>query len=211
MAGPNLHVVRGPIPFPFEENDGQAPADVAFLLRAGGLRAAFGPQGIRYTVFGTYPPAAPDAASAALPIRNLGVVSGPMRAYTVEQVLVGARNASPIGTIGAPAHVNYLTWPDGHRLTDLPTSDQIARTDAWAGIDVLYERSETGVKSTYRVAPGADPGQIEVDWHGATATLAEDGSLRLETPLGTIEETRGQARGRRHEPGVCHLPRRQRR
>ena len=63
------------------------------------------------------------------------------------------------------------------------------RTNAWAGIDVFYDRSETGVKSTYQVAPGADPGQIRLAWHGATVSLAEDGTLRLETPIGTVQET----------------------
>jgi hypothetical protein len=113
----------------------------------------------------------------------------PTRAFTVEQVLVGARSVEPIGVEPAPTRVNYLKGPTEQWLTDLPTFLEVARADAWPGIDVLYERGETGLKSTYLVAPGADPSQIQLAWHGADARLAEDGRLTLETPLGTIVET----------------------
>src|SRR3954447_598356 len=107
MAGPNLQAVRGPIPFPFEENHGQAPADVAFLLRAGALRAAFGDRGISYRLVAADLPADPDPTSAARLSRGIGVAPRPTRAYTVEQELVGARQAAPIGTVVAPTRVNY--------------------------------------------------------------------------------------------------------
>ena len=59
---PGLNVVRGPIPFPFEENHGQAPADVAFLLRAGDLRATFGST-VDYTLLAADAPAAGDVVT----------------------------------------------------------------------------------------------------------------------------------------------------
>src|SRR5688572_11818990 len=43
-----LNLISGPLPFPFEENHGQAPADVAYLLRLGGLRATFNATGVSY-------------------------------------------------------------------------------------------------------------------------------------------------------------------
>src|SRR3954464_12456248 len=55
LAGPNQHVIGSPLPFPFEENHGQAPADVAYLLRAGSLHAAFGAQGVSYTLLAVDP------------------------------------------------------------------------------------------------------------------------------------------------------------
>ena len=39
------------------------------------------------------------------------------------------------------------------------------------------------------MAPGADPGQIQLTWRGGPASLAEDGTLHVDTPLGTIQET----------------------
>src|SRR4051812_8756070 len=132
--GAKQQLVRAPIPFPFEENHGQSSTDAAFLLRAGSLRAGFAAQSVRYTVLGTDP----DNVSP--------------RSYVVEQELVGARAAAPVGSVPAPTRVNYLKGPADHWLTDLPTYSQLERTDAWPGIDVRYERAATGPKSTYVVA-----------------------------------------------------------
>jgi hypothetical protein len=188
-VSPDLHVVRTPIPFPFEENRGQASGGAAYLLRAGSMRAAFGAQGVSYTLVGADADRPPAAASTlpSLPVRDGPVL--PPRAFTVEQDLVGARAVPPIGTVPAPTRVTYLKGPADQWLTNLPTFSQLRRTEAWAGVDVVYERGETGLKSTYLVAPGADPRQIQLIWHGADARLAEDGTLTLETPLGTIAET----------------------
>ena len=188
-VGSGVRVLQGALPVPFEENHGQAAPEAAFLFRAGSLQAAFGARGVRYTLL-TRDPA--DAADTTAPIPappGLPDVAGPLRGYTVEQQLVGARPVAPIGAQPSPTRVNYLNGPADQWQTDLPTYDQLLRQDAWPGVDVLYERNGTGVESTYVVAPGADPSQIQFTWRGATAVLTEDGMLQLETPLGTIQET----------------------
>ena len=185
----SLRVTRAPIPFPFEENRGQVPADVAFLLRAGTLQAAFGVQGVRYTMVARSPIASTDEAPSLTTPPGIPLSVGPTRMYTIEQELVGARPVVPVGSQPAPTRVNYMKGPSEPWLTDVSTFYQLRREGAWNGVDVLYERDGTGVESTYVVAPGADPGQIQLTWHGATATLLEDGSLQLETQLGVIQET----------------------
>jgi hypothetical protein len=190
--GADLRLVRAQIPFPFEENRGQAAPDVAFVLRAASVRAAFRPRVVSYTIFAGDPGDSGDpgdAIRAGTPTRRPRAPAGPVQAYTIEQELVGTRAVPPVGAQPAQARVNYLKGPSDQWLTDLPTFDQLVRADAWNGIDVVYERSEAGVKSTYEVAPGADPSQIRLAWHGAMVTLAEDGALHLETPLGTLQET----------------------
>ena len=147
--------MRSPLPIPFEENRGQASADVAYLLRAGSLQVAFGAQGVSYTVLEADPWLRRRGTTPSPAIGGPRGPSGPLRAYTVYQELVGARPVwAPVGALPAPTRVNYLKGPAEHWLTDLPTFDQLARTDAWAGIDVLYERSGAASKSTYQVAPG---------------------------------------------------------
>jgi hypothetical protein len=188
-AGSNLHVVQTPIPYPFEENRGQVPADAAFLLRAGHLRATFGAQRVSYSLIAADPAESTDPTTAGSPRNDVDGEPVSIRTWTVEQELLGVKPAAPVGTIPAPTRVNYLQGPAEQWLTDVPTFHQLVRADAWTGIDVVYERSASGVEATYQVAPGADPSQIQLAWHGATSSLAEDGSLRLETPLGTMHET----------------------
>ncbi|MFN0070143.1 MAG: SBBP repeat-containing protein [Chloroflexota bacterium] len=75
----------------------------------------------------------------------------------------------------------------------MPAYYQVVYPDAWAGIDVLYERGARGLKSSYMVAAGADPGQIRIDWKGAEATVDESGELHLLTPIGTLSESAPRA------------------
>src|SRR5262249_18220529 len=51
------------------------------------------------------------------------------------------------------------------------------------------EQADGGVKSTYQLAPGADPTQIRLTWRRAAVSLAQDGSLSLGLPVGRMHET----------------------
>ena len=160
-----LALAQGPIPFPIETNAGQAPPDAAFVLRLGAARAAFTQQGPSLQLVGG------DANTLSA---------------TVDLELVGATPHQPVGTIPAPTFVNVISGPAEQWQTHLPTFHQVAYQSAWDGVDVLYERAESGLKSTYVVQPGADPTGIRLAWRGATSTLDEDGSLRIETPPGIL-------------------------
>src|SRR3954453_4243856 len=46
--GANLKGVPGLTALPFEENHGQAPADITYLLRAGALQVGLGAADVRY-------------------------------------------------------------------------------------------------------------------------------------------------------------------
>jgi hypothetical protein len=47
-AGPGVQALAGPLPFPFEQNVGQADRRADFLLRLGPLQAACGAGGPTY-------------------------------------------------------------------------------------------------------------------------------------------------------------------
>ena len=60
---------------------------------------------------------------------------------------------------------------------------------AWPGIDVVVDHaSATSLKATYLLQSGANPAQIRLRWHGASARIAESGALELTTPLGILWE-----------------------
>ena len=60
--------------------------------------------------------------------------------------------------------ISYLVGPTDEHHVGVSAYRQLAYREAWSGIDVVYERSERGLKSAYLVAPGADPRQIRLDW-----------------------------------------------
>ena len=125
------------------------------------MQAAFGAQGVGYTVFGADSPDARDGASIPSSARDLRRPAIQTLAFTIEQELVGARVQHAPRRYAFGANAGQL--PEGadpeQWLTDLPTFDQLQRTDAWTGIvDVLYER-DGPVESTYEAVLGADPGR----------------------------------------------------
>src|SRR3954465_5725697 len=63
-VAPNLHILRNPIPFPFEANYGRAGPEVAFLLHAGALRAAFSASGVTYALLAADPADPPASFDA---------------------------------------------------------------------------------------------------------------------------------------------------
>ncbi|HQC11852.1 MAG TPA: PKD domain-containing protein, partial [Methanoregulaceae archaeon] len=72
-------------------------------------------------------------------------------------------------------------------VTGVDTYRAIRYTDLYPGIDLLYEGVSDGLKSTYFVDPGADPGQIGLSYYGQDEiSVADDGTLVLSSVNGTI-------------------------
>jgi hypothetical protein len=186
-SGPGVMAVRGPLPFPFEQNVGQAGPSIAYLLRVGDLQVGFRERGVSLRVRAAEPPT--DDDRLPVPGRHQPDLGKAAQHWSVEHELVGAREAAPVGTMASETAISYLGWPDGPTLTGVPAYHQIAYLDAWGGVDVVYERGAAGLKSTYRVAPGADPQQIQLFWRGALGRIAEDGALELQTPLGVLRDS----------------------
>lgn len=192
-ASPRL--VRGPVPFPFEANVGQAGDGVDYLLRAGDVQAGFGAGGVTYRLTGHDPSEAPstdplDCKTMRVAPLSAGEPCRTLRAYRVKLELVGAQPTAPVGTVPTETAITYLVGQPEEHHHGVPAYHQLAYRDAWAGVDVLYERSEHGLKSTYLVGPGADPRTIRLDWQGVTgAHLDESGALVLRTPLGDLRES----------------------
>ncbi|HEY3296209.1 MAG TPA: T9SS type A sorting domain-containing protein [bacterium] len=66
----------------------------------------------------------------------------------------------------------------------------VTAQDVWPGIDVQYRIAPSGVETVYHLRPGADPSAIQLRYEGQEGTLflAADGSLQLQTSLGTVKE-----------------------
>ncbi|MCC6476546.1 T9SS type A sorting domain-containing protein [bacterium] len=62
--------------------------------------------------------------------------------------------------------------------------------EVWQGIDVEYRADKQGVETVYHVKPGADVGQVQMEYLGLDEPLRLDSqvNLLLETSLGEIKE-----------------------
>jgi len=196
-VAPDLHVLRGPVPFPFEENRGQAPDDIAYVLHAGPMQVGFASRGPRFHLLngprcdGSTTPAAPLSAHAGHPEGSDPATCGQQpQGHTVALELLGVGDARPVGTVPSDTLVSYFKGQPDQWLVGVPAFQQVAYPNAWPGIDVAYERAASGLEAAYTLAPGADPSRIRLAWHGTDgASLSEDGALVLTTPVGTLRES----------------------
>jgi hypothetical protein len=166
------------LPFHFERNAGQAPAEVEFLAR--------GPE---HTLFLTRDEAVlglPPAASQA----------GDRRSQALRMRLVGARPAAPAGGGPLPGRVNYFLGRDPARWRrNVPTFDKVTYPQVYPGIDLVYhgtpEDGAGAFEYDFVVAAGSDPAAIAVELEGAAGfRLEPSGDLVMRTAAGELRQRR---------------------
>ncbi len=77
----------------------------------------------------------------------------------------GANDAPPMLGIEAMGRANFMLGqdPSAWRLA-LPTHRKVRYADLYPGIDLIYSGTDGRIKSEYRVAAGADPDDIQVEY-----------------------------------------------
>jgi hypothetical protein len=98
----------------------------------------------------------------------------------------GARLA--VGERG-PGKVNYLVGAERHR--NLPTYRQLTYRNLWPGVDLSFRGQGGKLAYELRLQPGADPDQIALAYGGADGlSIGPGGNLLIQTPLGTLRDSR---------------------
>jgi hypothetical protein len=150
---PNQTATRATLPFAFERNDGQAPAEYQFIGRGRGVDFLFGPRGIDMALGGL---AGTDA-------RRVTVRFG------------GARVGPPIGDHQLAGRV------DGRPSTrhrEIPTYERLRYPQLYDGVDAVFYRGESDIEYDLLLKPGADPSPITLIFDGADSlTTNEAGDL----------------------------------
>lgn len=200
----------GSPPLLFVENRGQIDSPAAFYAEGRAMRFAFGAHGVAITLAGA--PGAPPPPPRRRPgvtVAGLREVldprSGEMRwvgeprrvepparpRHTVYLDFVGAAaGLRPEGRDRAPTVVSYFKGPRPAWKTAIPTFNQVAYTDLWPGIDLVYTAEAGQVKQTFVVRPGADPARIRLAWRGATGVATDaQGALVVRTPAGSFTDS----------------------
>jgi hypothetical protein len=186
----------GQIPLSFEPNTGQTDARVKFLSRGPG-----------YTVFLTNDEAvlalsgsgkrkqSSSVDSAALPLAGFRDISSPRpepgRTTAVLRMrLIGAnKNAQVAGTDQLPGTTNYFLGKDPRNWrTNVVNYRKVSYRDVYPGIDLVYYGNQRQLEYDFVVAPGSDPGAIQVSFAGAPKVRldAQTGDLILSTARGDV-------------------------
>lgn len=186
------------LPLHFEANQGQAALPVTFFSRGQGYGLFFTPTAavLRLRPGHATADSLTDAQSAVLRLRWAGANPAP--------VVTGAD--------ALPGRVNYFKGgePAGW-LTNLTTYAKVRYADVYPGVDLVFYGSEQRrLEFDWIVAPGRDPGVIQLAVEGADrASLTPAGDLILETAAGEVRLHKPViyqwANGARHEVdgGFC--------
>lgn len=89
-----------------------------------------------------------------------------------------------------PAAAMYRVYSgDGRTPRVIAAWNTLRYTDVYPGVDIIFRLAEGGLKYDVRIGPGADLSRLAFRVTGAGGLeLTEGGSLRIASPLGTIED-----------------------
>ncbi len=160
------------LPLVFEPNQGQTAAPVKFVAHGAG-----------YGLFLT-------SDEAVLALQGAGAKARRAAGSVIRMRLIGA-NASARVSGGAPmpGRTSYFIGNNPakwHR--DVPQFGRVEYASVYRGVDLVYYGNQGQLEYDFRVAPGADPGQIALNFQGATPHIldGESGDLVLTTGSGEV-------------------------
>jgi hypothetical protein len=152
----------------FEPNQGQTDSSVKFLAR-----------GAAYSLF-------LDSTGAVLTTRTARPLvpgeSAPGRSLeSLRMTLVGANPAAAVaGSDRLPGKTNYFIGNDPKQWrTGVPQFAGVHYESVYPGIDLVFYGNQGRLEYDFKIAPGADPTQAELQFDGAAKLELSNGDLIL--------------------------------
>jgi hypothetical protein len=160
------------LPLYFIENRGQVNDRVGLYLQGRDKSVYFTPQGLTFV------------------LTHAGAPGERKERHTLRLDFLGAHpDVRPQGQSPTEAIVSYLKGDRAQWKTGLPTYSEVVYKNLWPGIDLVYTGTESRLKYTFFVQPGADPSQITLSYRGATsAAVNARGELEVSTPGGGFHD-----------------------
>jgi len=159
------------LPLAFEPNRGQAQAAVRFLARGAGYALQLTDQGAALALRAH--PGQPQVV-----VRMTLEGSAPPSSVTPE---------APTGGLASYFRGNDPT----HWRTAVPMFARVAYRGVYPGVDLVYYGREGALEFDFVLAPGADPGVIELRWEGVRSLRVDSiGDLVLHTVGGELRQHR---------------------
>lgn len=187
------------LPLMFEPNQGQGnldPADrrVKFLAQGSDYGLLFGADGAILTLRSQTSPqqSSPNrisssGRSASRPLKRQPAPS-PNRVESIEMKLAGANpNANLTAGDRLPGKTNYLLGNDPAKWRrDIPQFARLRYENVYPGINLVFYGNHGHLEYDFQVAPGADPAQAELEFHGAKQLELQDGALVVQSAGGDV-------------------------
>jgi hypothetical protein len=185
--------VEAQAPVSFIENKNQWPEDVQFVCTFPGGRMALGPGSFKY-VFVDHDKLASLHHQSHEP-DGLAGADELIRAHAVFADFANAnKDATPMPFGQSEEYHNYFIGNDPSKWASRAYGyEGVFYESFYPGIDLKVYAAGENVKYDLIVAPGGNPAQIHVVYHGADEIALDNGNLYLYTSLGNIIEKRPEA------------------
>jgi hypothetical protein len=181
-AKPQGQSEYGKLPLSFEANQGQTDRQVRFLTRGQGYALFLTPTEAVLTL--RKPHNRHKGKAKASPSSVKSSSTPEMSGAVLRMQLIGANPAPQVlGEEELPGRVNYLIGNDpGQWRTQVPTYGKIVYEDVYSGVNLVYYGNQGQLEYDFVVAPGADPGQVNMAFQGADQiAMTPEGELVLHT------------------------------
>jgi hypothetical protein len=196
---PSIGDVKGsPVPISqslpdgyFTKNHGQIRNEnVRFYLSSGNTRVGFAAAAVLLMVV-EHTDQKPDISSSF----DLAEYLAPEDRVTTRGVLVrisfaNSHVVNPKGRGELSFTNNYFLGNDPSKwLTGVHNYREIVYENLYDGIDLVYGMKDGHLKYEFHVSPGADPGQIEIEYEGIDGLLLDiDGGITASTSIGSMRD-----------------------
>lgn len=112
-----------------------------------------------------------------------------VRVWGLGLTFVSANPVAPVSIGPTGPTVNIFRGTKDHWKPGIPSFARISYPALWNGIDLAYAGGANSLNYEFTVAPGADPGQIEMSYQGSDAVrLQPQGELVVQTHVATLTD-----------------------
>src|SRR5262245_20959019 len=153
---PGFEPAYAKLPLSFEENRGQAPADVRYLSRTRSGVLLLRPGSFSLDADG----------GQTISVRFAG----------------GAGSSAPIGERKLIGTTSYLIGDEADWVRDVPNYASVRYASVYPGIDAVFHGDREHLEYDFVLRSGADPAQIRIAFDGADRVVVDaQGNLELST------------------------------
>ena len=174
------HSIMAGLPLVFEPNQGQASLDPA------DPHARFLTHGTGYSLL-----LGRDGAILSLASRTSRTKSAPaeIRSETFQMKIGGAAATARLtASDQLPGKSNYFIGNDPAKWrTGIPQFGRVGYENLYPGINLVFYGNQGHLEYDFRVAPGADPSQAELEFNGVQKLELKDGALVLRGQSGSVQ------------------------
>ncbi|HEY6339679.1 MAG TPA: SBBP repeat-containing protein, partial [Candidatus Sulfotelmatobacter sp.] len=129
-----------------------------------------------------------DSAGATLALRGKSRAGAAAGNQSVRMKLAGASHSPRItGTDLLPGKSNYFLGNDPAKWrSDVPQFARVSYEDIYPGINLVFYGNQGQLEYDFKVAPGADPSQAQLEFDGSQNIELSSGSLILKSADGSL-------------------------